>query len=70
MSKSAPPAGDAAPVDPADRGRVFTVTLRVVAGGTLRGRVTHVASGDSAYFDSGDELVAALHQVGRGAWNS
>ena len=66
MSKQAGPPGDAAPVDPADRGHVFTLTLRDVPAGGLRGRLTHVASGDSAYFDSGDELVAMLQRLGRG----
>ncbi len=78
MSRTATPARDAGPVDPADRARVFTVHLREagtvdIAGDTrdvsaaaLRGRVTHVASGDSCYFDSDDELVAILRRVHRG----
>lgn len=63
MSRTATPARDAGPVDPADRARVFTVHLRDPCGTALCGRVTHVASGDSAHFDSGDELVAILRRV-------
>jgi len=75
MSRSATRARDAGPVDPADRARVFTVHLREagtagrthdVSAAGLRGRVTHVASGDSAHFDSGDELVAILVRVHHG----
>jgi hypothetical protein len=66
MSKPSAPARDTGPVDPADRGRVFTVTLRDDPTSGVRGRLTHVASGDSAYFDSGDELVTMLQRVGRG----
>jgi hypothetical protein len=65
MSKSSAPARDTGPVDPADRGHVFTLTLRDNPAGGLRGRLTHVASGDSAYFDSGDELVTMLQRLGR-----
>ena len=65
MSKSSAPPRDAHPVDPADRARVYTVHLRDDAAPALRGRLTHVASGDSAFFDSGDELVTMLQRVGR-----
>jgi len=51
------------PIDAADRTRLFTVQLRDEAG--LRGRLTHVGSGESAHFDSGEELVALLLRVGR-----
>lgn len=65
MSKSDMPGRDATPVDPSDRGRLFTITLRDSPDGALRGRLTHVASGDAAHFDSGAELVSALQRVGR-----
>ena len=66
MLKSGAPARDARPVDPADRGRVYTVHLRGETVSVIRGRITHVATGDSAFFDSGDELVSLLQRVGRG----
>lgn len=65
VSKSGFPARDERPVDPADRARVFTVHLRNDAVSALRGRITHLATGDSAYFDSGDELVLILQRAGR-----
>ena len=55
---------DAAPIDPAGRTRLFTVQLRDGAA-TLRGRLTHVATGETAHFDSGDELLHLLSSVGR-----
>ena len=67
MSKSGSPARDERPVDPADRARVFTVHLRDDAVSGLRGRITHLATGDSSYFDSGDEPVLILQRAGRGA---
>ena len=67
MTKASAPARDTGPVDPADRARVFTVTLRDDPATGVRGRLTHVASGDSAFFDSGDELVTMLQRVGRSA---
>lgn len=47
------------PVNPADRGQLFTVQLR---GGQrlVCGRLTHVASGQASHFDSGEELVARM----------
>jgi hypothetical protein len=69
MSRSATPGRDTGPVDPADRARVFTVHLREASaadeGAALCGRVTHLATGDSSYFDSDDELVAILRRVHR-----
>lgn len=55
---------DIRPIDPAERTRLFTVQLRDDVG-ALRGRLTHVASGESAHFDSGDELVTLITRVGR-----
>lgn len=55
---------DPGPIDPADRARLFTVQLRDTPTG-VRGRLTHVATGETAHFDSGDELVTLLAQVGR-----
>jgi len=62
MSRT-PSVSDSGPIDPADRTRLFTVQLRDAA--LIRGRLTHVASGDTAHFDSGDELVLLLTRVGR-----
>jgi len=62
MSRT-PSAPDPGPIDPADRARLFTVQLRDAA--PIRGRLTHVASGETAHFDSGDELVMLLTRVGR-----
>lgn len=68
MSRT-PPSPDPGPIDPADRTRLFTVQLR--AGSVdLRGRLTHVASGESVHFDSGDELVRLITQVFAGARRS
>jgi hypothetical protein len=64
MSRTSSPGPDARPIDPADRTRLFTVQLRDDAAG-LRGRLTHVASGETAHFDSGDELVTLIGRVGR-----
>lgn len=64
MTKSGSTPRDARPVDPADRAHVFTITLREAPARTLRGRLTHVATGDSAHFDTADELVAMLHRLG------
>lgn len=55
---------DIRPIDPADRGRVFTVHLRDDAAPAVRGRLTHVGSGATAHFDSGDELIALLVRLG------
>jgi hypothetical protein len=63
MSRS-PSGSDTAPIDPADRARLFTVQLRDDAA-ALSGRLTHVATGETAHFDSGDELVALIARVGR-----
>jgi hypothetical protein len=65
MARPSAPAHDASPVDPADRGRAFTVELRRQCTPALCGRLTHVASGESAHFDSADELVALLLEYGR-----
>ncbi len=65
MTRPGVPARDTHPVDPADRARVFTVTLRDDPAAAVCGRLTHVASGDSAHFDSGDELVLMLRRLGR-----
>ena len=56
----------AGPVDPADRARLYTLQLRDDHAG-LRGRLTHVATGETAHFDSGDELVTLLASIGRRA---
>lgn len=56
----------AGPIDPADRARLYTLQLRD-GSEVLRGRLTHVASGETAHFDSGDELVTLLASVGRRA---
>lgn len=55
---------DPGPIDPADRARLFTVQLRDDAA-SVRGRLTHVATGETAHFDTGDELVTLLTRVGR-----
>lgn len=55
---------DPGPIDPADRARLFTVQLRNDAA-SVCGRLTHVATGETAHFDSGDELVTLLARVGR-----
>ena len=54
----------AGPIDPADRARLYTVQLRD-GGQPLSGRLTHVASGEAAHFDSAEELAALLLRVGR-----
>lgn len=63
-------AHDASPVDPADRGRAFTVELRRQCAPGLCGRLTHVASGESAHFDSAEELVTLLLEYGRAGASS
>ena len=55
---------DPGPIDPAGRTRLFTVQLRDDAA-TVRGRLTHVPSVETAHFDSGDELLHLLTSVGR-----
>jgi len=55
---------DPGPIDPAGRTRLFTVQLRDESA-TVRGRLTHVASGETAHFDSGDELLRLLTSIGR-----
>lgn len=57
MSRSSQ-GSDPGPIDPATRTRLFTVQLR--ADAAMSGRLTHVASGATAHFDSGDELLAQL----------
>lgn len=52
-------------VDPADRGRTFTLELRRPCAPDLCGRLTHVASGESAHFTTADELVTLLRDYGR-----
>ena len=67
MPKPSSPAShssDIRPIDPADRARVFTVHLRDGATPSVRGRLTHVGSGVTAHFDSGDELVTLLVRLG------
>jgi hypothetical protein len=63
MSRT-PSVPDPGPIDPAGRTRLFTVQLRDGAA-TVRGRLTHVASGETAHFDSGDELVRLLTSMRR-----
>lgn len=63
MSRT-PSVPDPGPIDPAGRTRLFTVQLRDGAA-TVRGRLTHVASGETAHFDSGDELVRLLTAMRR-----
>ncbi len=67
MTRSGSPPRDALPVNPADRARVFTVTLRDDPALAVCGRLTHVASGAAAHFDSAEELVAMLRALGRPA---
>jgi hypothetical protein len=64
MSRTSSSVPDPGPIDPADRARLFTVQLRDNAS-SVRGRLTHVATGETAHFDSGDELVTLLTRVGR-----
>ncbi len=63
MSRT-PSVPDPGPIDPAGRTRLFTVQLRDDAA-ALRGRLAHVASGATAHFDSGDELLHLLTTLGR-----
>lgn len=63
MSRT-PSVPDPGPIDPAGRTRLFTVQLRDEAA-TVRGRLTHVASGETAHFDSGDELLRLITALGR-----
>lgn len=58
-----PSVPDPGPIDPAGRTRLFTVQLRDES--TVRGRLTHVPTGETAHFDSGDELLHLLVSVGR-----
>ncbi|MGE0814699.1 MAG: hypothetical protein AB7O28_04650 [Vicinamibacterales bacterium] len=60
MAKPSPPDHQAGAIDPADRARVFTIQLRHTGEAPLSGRVIHLASGESAHFDTADELVALL----------
>lgn len=64
MSRTSSPGPDAGPIDPAERTRLFTVQLRDDTA-PLRGRLTHVATGETAHFDSGEELVTLIARVGR-----
>jgi hypothetical protein len=63
MSRT-PSVPDPGPIDPAGRTRLFTVQLRDDAA-AVRGRLTHVPTGETAHFDSGDELLQLLASVGR-----
>lgn len=66
MAKSPPSDARGVTVDPADRARAFTIRLRAGGAAPLSGRVTHLASGESAHFDTADELVALLvHAIAR-----
>lgn len=63
MSRT-PSVPDPGPIDPAGRTRLFTVQLRNDPA-AVRGRLTHVATGETAHFDNGDELLHLLALMDR-----
>ncbi len=65
MSKTIVPGRDHRPIDPAERSQSFTVHLRGDTSQRLVGRLTHVATGASAYFESAEELVIELERLRR-----